>query len=37
MSLAARQEYEAKYTAESNYSRLLQIYRLALEQGSETA
>jgi glycosyltransferase involved in cell wall biosynthesis len=36
MGLAARQEYEAKYTAESNYSRLLEIYRLAIQK-AETA
>ena len=36
MGLAARQEYEAKYTAESNYGRLLEIYRLAIQK-AETA
>lgn len=34
LGVAARQEYEAKYTAESNYGRLLQIYRIALQSGS---
>jgi hypothetical protein len=34
MGLAARQEYEAKYTAESNYRRLLEIYHLAIHGGS---
>jgi glycosyltransferase involved in cell wall biosynthesis len=34
MSLAARQEYEAKYTAAANYGQLLQIYRRAIAQGS---
>lgn len=32
MGRAARQEYEAKYTAERNYGRLVDIYRQALEQ-----
>jgi len=30
MGVAARMEYEFKYTADSNYGRLMQIYRLAL-------
>jgi hypothetical protein len=34
MGVAARQEYEAKYTGESNYGRLLQIYQLAIQGGA---
>jgi glycosyltransferase involved in cell wall biosynthesis len=34
MGMAARQEYEAKYTAAANYGQLLQIYRRAIAQGS---
>lgn len=34
---AARAEYEAKYTAERNYSRLMDIYRQALEQPHRNA
>ena len=37
MGRAARQEYEAKYTAERNYGRLIDIYRRALEQPSRNA
>jgi len=37
MGRAARQEYEAKYTAERNYSRLMDIYRQALEQPNRNA
>jgi glycosyltransferase involved in cell wall biosynthesis len=34
MGLAARQEYEVKYSADSNYDQLLRIYRLALDGGA---
>jgi glycosyltransferase involved in cell wall biosynthesis len=34
MGAAARQGYEAKYTGESNYDRLLQIYHLAIQGGA---
>ena len=34
MGLAARQEYEAKYSADSNYDQLLRIYRFALQGGA---
>jgi glycosyltransferase involved in cell wall biosynthesis len=37
MGLAARQEYEAKYSADSNYDQLLRIYRLALQGGGTRA
>lgn len=37
MGRAARQEYEAKYTAERNYGRLIDIYRQALEQPHRNA
>jgi len=37
MGVAARQEYEAKYTAESNYRRLLEIYHLAINGGAAAA
>jgi glycosyltransferase involved in cell wall biosynthesis len=35
MSLAARKEYEEKYTAERNYEQLMQIYRAAMENAAK--
>ena len=37
MGRAARHEYEAKYTAERSYTRLMDIYHQALEQSNRGA